>query len=102
MKTESLRARVSRISRQRRGGGTPSAWNRLTPAEMEEFARSGDLPAGVDVEQLFPPSYESLFKSLFDSWNSATRDECARTGELPAGVEPDVIAALVARRGSDL
>jgi hypothetical protein len=29
-------------------------WKQLTPDQMEEFARTGDLPAGVDVEQLFP------------------------------------------------
>jgi hypothetical protein len=28
-------------------------WKKLTPDQMEEFARTGDLPASVDVEQLF-------------------------------------------------
>ena len=30
-----------------------SPWKKLTPEQMEEFARTGDLPASVDVEQLF-------------------------------------------------
>jgi hypothetical protein len=28
-------------------------WKKLTPEQMEEFARTGELPASVDVEQLF-------------------------------------------------
>jgi hypothetical protein len=83
------------------GGGTPAEWSKLTPEQMEEFARTGKLPDGVDVARLFPPSYERLFRSLLDSWPTAVREEFSRSGDLPADLDPEVFAALVARRGSD-
>lgn len=104
MKTETLRARVMRVARHRRGGGTPDPWSKLTPAQMEEFAQSGDLPTGVSIQALFPPGSESVTAratSLFNSWTPATRDEFSRTGVLPAGIDPDVLAAVFARRSSD-
>jgi hypothetical protein len=80
------------------GGGTPAEWSRLTPEQMEAFARTGDLPEGVTVGALFPAAYAALFRSLLDSWAPAVRDEFARTGALPAGVDSDVFASLAARR----
>ena len=104
MKTESLRARVSRISRQRRGGGTPDAWNRLTPDQMEEFARTGYLPPGVTLGELFPAGCESVAAratSLFDSWAPDVRKEFLLTRKLPADIDSEVFANVFARRGSD-
>jgi hypothetical protein len=64
-------------------------WKKLTPDQMEEFARTGDLPSGVTVGELFPPGQ----KSPFDNWTPSMRDEFLRTGELPAGVDPDSLCA---------
>ena len=92
MKAAALRARVTRVARQRGGGGPrgtrPNAWSRLTVAELEfMISNEGQWPPGMAGELI-----DALIEDIPATYSRLSAEQLAYVaehGKAPPGVREE-------------